>query len=123
MPAGAKTLSDRTPHHGRRFQVGETPSAMGILQLWTTRGTSEKSLGLTELKNFLAEGGEDQFNAQQSGAVVLVKDRIDFHYFHRNHGLGVGNHFHGEMRFTIGDATADRRADAWGIRGVNEVHV
>ena len=54
---------------------------------------------------------------------MLVKDGIDLHHFHRNHGFRVGNHFHGEMRLAIGGAAADRRAHPGGIGGINEVHV
>jgi catechol 2,3-dioxygenase-like lactoylglutathione lyase family enzyme len=60
-----------------------------------SRNTRKDAGGLTiaaggrnlRLEDFLAEGREHQFDAQQSRAVVLVDDRIDFDDFERSHGF------------------------------------
>src|SRR6516162_9618303 len=74
-------------------------------------------------KNLLAQGGEDQLDAEQGGAVVFVEDGIDLHHFHRNHGFGVGNHFHGEVSFAVGGTAAHGRANAGSVGGIHEIHV
>src|SRR5712692_36598 len=75
------------------------------------------------LQDFLAESGEDELDAEESGAIVFVENRIDLDDFEGNHGLGVGNHFHGEVGFAIGDAAAHRRAHSGRVGGIDEVHV
>src|SRR5689334_14721842 len=68
----------------------------------------------SNLEDFLAEAGENEFDAEESGAVVLVENGVDLDDFEGNHGFGVGNHFHGEMGFAIGDAAAHGSAHAGG---------
>ena len=41
----------------------------------------------------------------------------------RDHGFAVGDHFHGEMGFAVGDAAAHGRADAGSVGGIDEIHV
>src|SRR5689334_3677238 len=76
----------------------------------------------SKLEDFLAEAGEDEFDAEESSAVVLVEDGVDFDDFEGNHGLGVGNHFHGKVRFAIGNAAAHGSAHAGGIGGIDKIH-
>ncbi len=54
---------------------------------------------------------------------MLVEDGIDLDDLERNHGLGVGDHFHGEVGFAVGDAAADRSAHAGGVGGIDEIHI
>src|SRR6266852_3405314 len=74
-------------------------------------------------KDFLAEAGEDEFDAEERGAIVFVENGIDLDDFEGNHGLGVGDHFHGEMGFAIGDTAAHGSADAGSVGGIDEVHI
>src|SRR5260370_42269330 len=74
-------------------------------------------------QDFLAESGEDELDAEESGAVVFVEDGIDLDDFEGNHGLGVGDHFHGEMGFAIGAAAAHGSADAGGVGGLGATHI
>src|SRR6266852_1568694 len=74
-------------------------------------------------KDFLAEAGEDEFDAEERGAVVFVENGINLDDFEGNHGLGVGDHFHGEMGFAIGDTAAHGSADAGGVGGIDEIHI
>ena len=39
------------------------------------------------LQDFLAEAGEDEFNAEECGPVVFVDHGIDFDDFERGHGF------------------------------------
>src|SRR5208337_5595300 len=43
--------------------------------------------------------------------------------FHGDHGFAVRDHFHGEVRFAVGDAAAHGRAHAGRVAGIQEVHV
>src|SRR5260370_39349646 len=54
---------------------------------------------------------------------MLVEDGIDLDDFAGSHGLGVGDHFHGEVGFAVGDAAADRSAHAGGVGGIDEIHI
>src|SRR5260370_42680847 len=74
-------------------------------------------------KDFLAEAGEDELDAEKRCAVVLVEDGIDLDDFEGNHGLGVGDHFHGEMGFPVGDAATDGSANTGGIGGGEEIPI
>src|SRR5258706_7837148 len=77
----------------------------------------------SKLKNFLAEAGEDEFDAEERGAIVFIEDGIDLDDFEGNHGLGVCNHFHGEMSFPVGDAAAHGSADSGSIGGVPQIPI
>src|SRR5712692_11249228 len=74
-------------------------------------------------QDFLAEAGEDEFDAEKRGAVVFVEDGIDLDDFEGNHGLGVGDHFHREMGFAVGNAAADGSANTGGVGRIDEVHI
>src|SRR5258708_6304915 len=74
-------------------------------------------------QDFLAEAGEHEFDAQERGAIVFVENGIDLDDFQGNHGFGVGDHFHSEMGFAIGDAATDGSANAGGIGGIDEIHI
>src|SRR5260370_3952930 len=74
-------------------------------------------------ENFLAEAGEDEFDAEKRRAVVLVEDGIDLDDLERNHGLGVGDHFHGEVGFAVRDAAAHGSADSGSVGRVDEIHI
>src|SRR5229473_1580391 len=90
------------------------------------RGTPDKSraeLRHSRSEDFLAEAGEDEFNAEERGAVVLVEDGIDLHDFEGNHGLSVRDHFHGEMGFAVGDAAAHGSAAAGSVGGIDKTNI
>src|SRR5712692_3267029 len=85
--------------------------------------TGEEQVRTLRLQDFLAEAGEDELDAEERGAVVFVEDGVDLDDFEGNHGLGVGNHFHGEMGFAVGDAAPDGSAHAGSIGGIDEIHI
>src|SRR5215831_5746851 len=74
-------------------------------------------------QNFLAEGGECYFNRKVSGLVMFVDDGVDLDDLQAQHAAVVGDDFHGEVRFPVGGAAPDRRADAGSVFGVDPVHV
>src|SRR5258707_15022880 len=80
---------------GCTCHTAETYSEAKILRQIRVR----TQLPHSKLKNFLAEAGEDEFDAEERGAIVFVEDGIDLYDFEGIHRLGVGNHFHGEMSF------------------------
>src|SRR6266576_1890973 len=74
-------------------------------------------------QDFLAEAGEDEFHAEERGAIVLVENRIDLNDFEGNHGLRVRAHLHGEMGFAVGDTAAYGSANAGRICGIDKIHI
>jgi hypothetical protein len=55
----------------------------GALAAAIARGIGARRWGRSQ--DFLAQAGEDQFNAQQRGRVVYVDYRIDFDQLEGNH--------------------------------------
>ena len=53
-------------------------------------------------------------------SVHFIDHRIHFHDFHGRHEATIADRFHGQMRFAIGHAAADGRADAGRFTGSTE---
>src|SRR5579862_2224931 len=99
------------------------------LCLFLIRGNPRRSVavrlsgGLLSLKNLLPESRQRQLYRQIGGAIVFVDDGIHFDDFEAQHAAVIGNDFHGEVRFAVSSAAADRSAHAGRILRIDPVHV
>ena len=70
-----------------------------------------------------AERARNELDGRRCGGVLAVEDRVHLDDLERAREAGLGHELHGEVRFAVGEPSANRRADTRRDLGIEHVHV
>ena len=71
----------------------------------------------------LAEQRFDQIDGEHGGLVAHIQGGIQFHDVQGGHSARIGDHFHAQLRLTIGQSAGHRGADAGRDFRIEEIHI